>query len=238
MDRSLVITSALVALSIIIAVMTYRQIVRPLERLEKAASTVRETKNYDVRVNDASTNEIGRVASAFDGMLAELAAARDRERLEQSELARVTRLTTMGVMAASIAHEINQPLAAIVSSGNAGLRWLSSGTPDLAEVRNLLKNIIESGHRASQIIYSVRAMFKKEGPEKSWIDVNDVIDDLLVLVQSKIQKEDDTSSNRSASRYSTGASRSNPIATGSYEFGSERDRSDEWCDRSRQGTCN
>jgi C4-dicarboxylate-specific signal transduction histidine kinase len=164
MDRSLVITSALVALSIIIAVMTYRQIVRPLERLEKAASTVRETKNYDVRVNDASTNEIGRVASAFDGMLAELAAARDRERLEQSELARVARLTTMGVMAASIAHEINQPLAAIVSSGNAGLRWLSSGTPDLAEVRNLLKNIIESGHRASQIIYNVRAMFKKEGP--------------------------------------------------------------------------
>ena len=179
MGRSLVITSALVALSIIIALMTYRQIVRPLERLEKVASTVRETKNYDVRVNDASTNEIGRVASAFDGMLAELAAARDRERLEQSELARVTRLTTMGVMAASIAHEINQPLAAIVSSGNAGLRWLSSGTPDLAEVRNLLKNIIESGHRASQIIYSIRAMFKKEGTEKSWIDVNDLIDDLL-----------------------------------------------------------
>ena len=116
----LVITSALVALSIIIAVMTYRQIVRPLEQLEKVASTVRETKNYDVRVNDASANEIGRVASAFDGMLAELAAARDRERLEQSELAKVTRLTTMGVMAASIAHEINQPLAAIVSSGNVG----------------------------------------------------------------------------------------------------------------------
>ena len=108
-------------------------------------------------------------------MLAELAVARDHERLEQSELARVTRLTTMGVMAASIAHEINQPLAAIVSSGNAGLRWLSSATPDLAEVRNLLKNIIESGHRASQIIYSVRAMFKKEGPEKSWIDVTNFL---------------------------------------------------------------
>jgi signal transduction histidine kinase len=189
MGRSLVITSALVALSIIIAVMTYRQIVRPLERLETVASLVRKTKNYDVRVNDASTNEIGRVASAFDGMLAELAAARERERLEQSELARVTRLTTMGVMAASIAHEINQPLAAIVASGNAGLRWLSSPAPDLAEARNLLKNIIESGHRASQIIYSVRAMFKKEEHEKSWIDVNELVEDLLVLVQSKIHKE-------------------------------------------------
>jgi C4-dicarboxylate-specific signal transduction histidine kinase len=189
MGLSLGITSALVVLSIIVAIMTYRQIVRPLERLEKVASTVRDTKNYDVRVDDASTNEIGRVASAFDAMLAELAAARDRERLEQSELARVTRLTTMGVMAASIAHEINQPLTAIVSSGNAALRWLSNATPDLAEARQLLKNIIDSGHRASQIIYSVRAMFKKEKHEKDWVNVNDIVDDLLVLIQSKIEKE-------------------------------------------------
>jgi signal transduction histidine kinase len=189
MGLSLSVTSALVALSIIIAIMTYRQIVRPLERLEKVASAVRETKNYDVRVNDMSNNEIGRVASAFDGMLAELAAARDRERLEQSELARVTRLTTMGVMAASVAHEINQPLTAIVSSGSAALRWLSNAAPDLTEVRMLLKNIVESGHRASQIIYSVRAMFKKEEHEKDWVDVNDLIDGVLVLVQSKIDKE-------------------------------------------------
>src|SRR5262249_25160436 len=122
-------------------------------------------------------------------MLAELAAARERERFEQSELARVTRLTTMGVMTASIAHEINQPLTAIVSSGNAARRWLSHETPDLAEVRKLLQNIVESGHRASQIIYSVRGMFKKEGQEKDWIDVNDLVNDVLVLIQSKIQKE-------------------------------------------------
>ena len=134
MDLSLTITGALVALSIIMAIMTYRQIVRPLERLEKVATTVRDSKSYDVRVDDSSTNEIGRVASAFDGMLAELAAARDRERYEQSELARVARLSTMGVMTASIAHEINQPLTAIVSSGNAALRWLSNAAPDLAEV--------------------------------------------------------------------------------------------------------
>jgi C4-dicarboxylate-specific signal transduction histidine kinase len=189
MDLSLVITGALVGFSIIVAMVTYRQSVRPLERLEKIASTVRDTKNYDMRVDNTSTNEIGRVASAFDGMLAELAAARERERFEQSELARVTRLTTMGVMTASIAHEINQPLAAIVSSGNAAQRWLSNATPDLAEVRKLLQNIVESGHRASQIIYSVRAMFKKEGQEKDWIDVNDLVNDVFVLIQSKIQKE-------------------------------------------------
>src|SRR5437588_13094924 len=95
----------------------------------------------------------------------------------------------MGAMTASIAHEINQPLTAIVSSGNAARRWLSNETPDLAEVRKLLQNIVESGHRASQIIYSVRAMFKKEGQEKDWIDVNDLVNDVLVLIQSKIQKE-------------------------------------------------
>ena len=189
MDLSLIITSALVALSIIIAIVTYRQIVQPLERLEKVASMVRKTGNYDVRVGHMYSNEIGRVALAFDGMLAELASARDRERSEQSELARVARLTTMGVMTASIAHEINQPLAAIVSSGNAALRWLSHAAPDLAEVRKILNNIVESGHRASQIIYSVRAMFKKEEHEKDWIDVNHLINDILALIQGRLQKE-------------------------------------------------
>jgi signal transduction histidine kinase len=189
MDISLILTGALVAVSIIIAIMTYRQIVQPLERLAKVALTVRETKNYDVRVEETSDNEIGQVAAAFDGMLTELAAARDRERLEQSELARVARLTTMGVMTASIAHEINQPLSAVVSSGNAALRWLANVPPDLAEVHKLLNNIVESGHRASQTIYSVRAMFKKEEHEKEWIDLNLLIRDVLVLIQSRIQKE-------------------------------------------------
>ena len=189
MTLSLVVTGALVGLSVIIAIVTYRQIVRPLERLEKVASTVRDSKNYDFRVDSTSANEIGRVASAFDGMLAELATARERERVEQSELARVTRLTTMGAMTASIAHEINQPLTAIVSSGNAARRWLSNETPDLDEVRKLLQNIVESGHRASQIIYSVRAMFKKERQENDRIDVNELVTDVLVLIQSKIQNE-------------------------------------------------
>jgi signal transduction histidine kinase len=189
MDLSLLITGVLVGLSILIAITTYRQIVQPLQRLENVATTVRETKNYDVRVDDASTNEIGRVASAFDRMLAELAAARDRERLEQSELARVTRLTTMGVMTASIAHEINQPLTAIASSGAAAQRSLANAAPNLADVRSALKIIVENAHRASQIIASVRAMFKKEGHEKDWIDVNELVFDVLALIQNRIQRE-------------------------------------------------
>ena len=147
-----------------------------------------ETKNYDLRTNENSTNEIGRLASAFDGMLAELASARDRERLEHSELARVARLTTAGVMTASIAHEIKQPLAAIVANGNAAQRWLSNASPDLIETRNALKHIIEDGHRVSRIIDSVRAMFKKDGSDKDSIDVNDLLENVLTLVHREIQR--------------------------------------------------
>ena len=187
---SLAVTAMLVGLSIIIAVMTYRHIVQPLERLERVASTVRETKNYDVRINDNSTtSEFGRVASTFDEMLAELASARDRERAEQSELASVARLTTMGVMTASIAHEIKQPLAAIVVNANAAQRWLSRATPDLVEALSALNKIVEGGHRASDVIDSVRAMFKKDGSDKDQIDVNEIIENILTFVQSRIQKE-------------------------------------------------
>jgi PAS domain S-box-containing protein len=72
--------------------------------------------------------------------------AEDAMRTAQSELAQVTRLTTVGEMTASIAHEINQPLAAIVANGNAGLRWLANATPDIDEVRATLKRIVSDGH--------------------------------------------------------------------------------------------
>lgn len=188
MYLTLAVTGALIGLSVITATMTYRHTVRPLKRLEKVASSVSETKNYDLRMNENSTNEIGRLASAFDGMLAELASARDRERLEQSELARVARLTTAGVMTASIAHEIKQPLAAIVANGNAAQRWLSNASPNLIETRSALKHIIEDGHRVSQIIDSVRAMFKKDGSDKDSIDVNDLLENILTLVHREIQR--------------------------------------------------
>ena len=189
MRLSLALTGAFVGLSVIIAVMTYRHIVQPLERLEKIASTVRVTKNYDLRVADKSTNEIGRLSSAFDEMLAELAATRDRERIEQSEVARIARLTTMGAMTASIAHEINQPLTAIVANGRAAERWLAKATPDVTEARSALGRIVEDGRRAGQIIDSVRAMFKKNGSEKDLINVNEIVANVLTFIKSEIRKK-------------------------------------------------
>ena len=76
-------------------------------------------------------------------------AAEDALRAAQSELGRVARLTTVGAMAATIAHELNQPLAAIVSNGNAGLRWLDRPEPNLEEARSAFRRVVNQGHRAA-----------------------------------------------------------------------------------------
>ena len=163
-----------------------RWIVQPLERLEKFASTVRKTKNYALRVEHKSDDEIGRLALAFDEMLSELSAARERESADQFELARVSRLTTMGAMTASIAHEINQPLAAIAANANAGLRWLSRATPDLEEVHAALKRINNDAHRASEVIQGIRSIFKKAPQQGALIDINDVVLEVLALVHGEL----------------------------------------------------
>ena len=116
--------------------------------------------------------------------------AQDKLLATQTELARVTSLTAAGQMAASMAHEIKQPLAAIVTGGSAALRWLSKPTPDLEEVRALLESIVGEGNRASQVIDGIRAMFKNESREKALLDVNEVIREVMALLHSKLQKRE------------------------------------------------
>ena len=112
----------------------------------------------------------------------------EKEVLEsRTELARVARETMMGAMTASIAHEINQPLAAIVTNGGAGLRWLSGDTPNLDEARDVLNRMVDDARRASQIIAGVRAMFTKDAGELAPLDINDVVRDVLLLVHGELQ---------------------------------------------------
>jgi len=115
--------------------------------------------------------------------------AQDSLRATQSELARVAQLTTIGQMAASIAHEIKQPLTSIVMGSNAGLRWLAKEPPDLKEVRACLDLIADNGDRASQVIDSIRAMFQKGSNEREPLDVNQIIGDTLELVRDAAQKK-------------------------------------------------
>jgi C4-dicarboxylate-specific signal transduction histidine kinase len=100
----------------------------------------------------------------------------------QSELAHVTRVTSMGELMASIAHEVNQPLAAIVTNGSAALRWLAAETPNLEEARTSIAQIIRQGNRASELIKDIRAFVKKSPPRKSRVEINDLIRETLALV--------------------------------------------------------
>jgi PAS domain S-box-containing protein len=110
-------------------------------------------------------------------------------RLARAELGRATRRMAMGEMAASIAHEIKQPLAAIAANGNAGLRWLTSATPDIESARGVLKRIVSDTQHASEIIDSIRSMFKNEGQAKAMQDVNELIREALTLVRAEVENQ-------------------------------------------------
>ena len=113
--------------------------------------------------------------------------AQDKLRATQTELARVTSLTAVGQMAASMAHEINQPLASIALGCSASLRWLAKKPPNLKEVQAALNRMSDATHRAGQVIDSIRTMFKNDSREKTVLDVNQVIRDVLALLHFELQ---------------------------------------------------
>src|SRR6266496_9153 len=106
----------------------------------------------------------------------------------QAELAHVTRVMTMGELTASIAHEINQPLAAVVANANACIRWLANPTPNLDEAREAISRIVRDGNRASDVIGRIRALVQKGDTEKTLLDINEVIQEVVSLTHSEIQK--------------------------------------------------
>jgi PAS domain S-box-containing protein len=112
----------------------------------------------------------------------------DALRDAREELARAARLTTMGELAASIAHEINQPLAAIVSQGSAGLRWLKRETPELDEARDAFEQVVSNGQRAADVIRGLRALAKKSGPQPATLDIDDAIDEVLMLTRNEAER--------------------------------------------------
>lgn len=119
-------------------------------------------------------------------LLAEMA---ERQRVEaayyeaQAELDRVTRLSAMGALAASISHEVNQPLAAVVTNADACLMWLSSNPPNLEEARTAVECIAQQGTRASDVVRHIRAMFTKGAPERTKVQLNDLIREVVILVE-------------------------------------------------------
>jgi PAS domain S-box-containing protein len=107
----------------------------------------------------------------------------------QVELAHVTRMTTLGELTASIAHEVNQPLAAIVTNGEAGLRWLTRPVPDLAEVKAAMERMIADGRRASEVIWRLRAMSRKGAARHEPVALREVVDEAIVLLRREVERQ-------------------------------------------------
>ena len=149
------------------------------EALQKANSEL------DTRVQERTAE----LARANDGLRSEM---RERQRAEealhkaQAELAHVTRVMTLGELMASIAHEVNQPLAAVVTNAQACLRWLALETPRPDEARAAVERIVRDSKRASEVIQRIRALVKKTETQVVAVDINDVIREAISLEQREI----------------------------------------------------
>src|SRR6266851_1041786 len=109
--------------------------------------------------------------------------AEETLRKSQAELAHVRRVMTMGELAASIAHEINQPLSAIVNNGSACLRWLAGDAPNLVEAQEAARRIVRDGNRAAEVITRIRGFLKKTESEKSRLDINQTIREIVTVIR-------------------------------------------------------
>jgi PAS domain S-box-containing protein len=116
-----------------------------------------------------------------------LRAKDDALHMLRGELARVSRVVTLGELTASIAHEVNQPLGAMVANAAACVRWLSAAPPDMANARRSLENIVAGGKRASDVIGRIRALVKRQAPRKAHVDMNEAIAEVIALTQQELR---------------------------------------------------
>jgi len=150
------------------------------ERTRKAGGKVRwlQTVKRPIVEKDGSAS---RVLGTSTGVT-ERKGTELKLRRQRAELAHVARISMMGELAASLAHELNQPLTAILSNAQAALRFMAANSPDLEEVREILKEIVQDNSRASEIIRRIRALVKKEDLEFVPVDVASVVADVMLLV--------------------------------------------------------
>jgi C4-dicarboxylate-specific signal transduction histidine kinase len=138
-------------------------------------------------VLDASGDLIEIVGTSLD--ITERKRAEDALREAEADLARVNRVATLGALVASIAHEVNQPLAAMVNSAGSCSRWLAGQPPDLQRAHRALDRIVRDGNRASQVVARIRALVKRQLPLEDMVDLNEAILEVLALVRNEAQKK-------------------------------------------------
>jgi PAS domain S-box-containing protein len=169
------------------------------QTIDRASSDGRDFDHeYRLLMPDGSVKYVHATAHAvtdalggieFVGAVTDVTARqRAEERLHeaQAELAHVTRVTALGELAASIAHEVNQPLAAVVANAAAALRWLDRDTPNLQEARSALVSIVNDGNRAGEVIQRVRALVSKTIDQKVPLDINEVVNEVIALLHREL----------------------------------------------------
>jgi PAS domain S-box-containing protein len=169
------------------------------QTIDRAARDGKDfSHEYRLLMPDGSVRHVQAVAHAttdtsgdveFVGAVTDVTITRRAEealRQSQMELAHVTRVTTLGELIASIAHEVNQPLAAIVINGEVGLQWLDREVPDLAEVREALHDMISNGRRGGEIIQRLRALSKRTETQMVGLDINEAINEVIPLVRQEV----------------------------------------------------
>jgi PAS domain S-box-containing protein len=148
--------------------------------------TYRWHLNRAVPVRDAEGNILRLVGTSTD--VHDWRQAQEALRNTQTEFAHMTRVMTMGELTASIAHEVNQPLGAIVTSAAAGARWLAAEPPQLDKARRALERIAYDGKRAAEVIRRIRALMKRQAPRKEWLDINETILEVIALAQYQLRR--------------------------------------------------
>jgi len=136
---------------------------------------------------------VSRSSSAFFSAIvvdiSERKQAEEKLRKAQTELAHVSRLTTMGELAASVVHEVNQPLTGILTNANTSLRWLAAAAPNLDEARDAISRIIRDGNRATGVISRLRSLFQKASSVKERLDINEAIEEVVMLTQTEVRRQ-------------------------------------------------
>ena len=145
--------------------------------------TVKHIRTVGHPVLNASGDLVQFVGSSTD--ITERKQAEEALREAQADLARISRVTTMGELTASLAHEVNQPIAAAVTDANTCLRWLTRDQPDLEEAREAASRVVRDAVRATEIISRIRSLFKKGTSQRELVDVNEIIRGMIDLLRSE-----------------------------------------------------
>ena len=155
---------------------------------KRAQEALRKAKDeLELRVQERTSE----LRKANEDLVAEIAQRkRSEEELHtaQAQMAHMARMTMMGELTSSIAHEVNQPLAAVVTNGDACLRWLGNEPPNLNKARESVTGIIREANRASEIIKRIRALAKKTPPQKTLLAVNEAIEEAIGLVGAELAR--------------------------------------------------